>query len=182
MIFILNKMTTLTNDELFHLMLYSDIQTLTNICLSKNINYCHDSYFWKLKFGHDELPILTSILPTTLEGWRKEYIKVENAADKAFDILNQVKNGEIVLDYNDELMNFRKILPVKLRSSIYNFTPKYQSFNKIIIKYDLTNNIYYVYVRDTNIIITTDDLYDILTIIFYHYPNINIIKRNYTNF
>jgi hypothetical protein len=143
--------------------------------LTRNINYCQDDYFWNLKFGHDELPILTTILPTTFSGWRKEYIKVENAADKAFDVLSEIKNNAIVLNYNDQQMNFKKILSPKLRAAIYNFTPKYQSFDQIGIRYSRESQHYFVkmisHIALDNVIIDVDDLYDILTIIFYHYPN-----------
>src|SRR5688500_15491449 len=94
---------TMNQDNLFHLMIHADIDTVRNICLTQSIDYCHDAHFWKLKFGHDQLPILINPLPTTLTEWRKEYIRVETAANLAMDLLDKIKKGNAVhFNYTSE--------------------------------------------------------------------------------
>ena len=174
---------TLSDDELFHLMLHSDINTITSICLTRTISYCTDEHFWKLKFGKEDLPILTKILPTTLQGWRKEYIRVDEAATKATDILNHVINKDVLFDYSSEQFNFKNILPLSLRSAMYNFNARYNSFTTLAVKYADYNgtgiNKYRVVIynfKDRQYYgfdINVNDIYDVLTIVFYYYPNIN---------
>ena len=165
---------TMNQDNLFHLMIESDIDTVRSICLTQHISYCNDLYFWKLKFGHDDLPILTKELPTTLNEWRKEYIRVEKAADLAVEVLEKLKNKMVIFEYNDKQFNFKEILPFSLRSAMYYYTPKLQSFNKLAISHHKQNQYWVKLIKNTpeSFNIDFENIYDVLTIIFYHYPNI----------
>ena len=165
---------TLDDDALFNIMLNADIDTVTSICLTTNISYCDDLHFWKLYFGKNNLPILINPLPTTLSAWRREYKRVQSAALLTTELMAQLRQGYIInLNYTSHQMNFKNILPPHLRSAIFNFTPRYQPFRSIRIKYNGGYKIYMVNNLDSNDLnISNDDLYDILTIIFYHYPTI----------
>ena len=167
---------TMNQDNLFHLMMHSDINTVRSICLAKSIPYCHDAYFWKKKFDHDHLPILTQVLPMTLNEWRREYIRVETAADMALDILEHLQNNkaEVLMDQSSEEFNFKAILPFALRSAMRNYTPAHQTFDVLKIRYHRDNKYWVssVGVKTNSFTIDFDDLYDVLTIIFYHYPDI----------
>lgn len=166
--------TTIDDDALFNIMLNADIDTVTSICLTTNISYCDDAYFWKLYFGKNNLPILIKTLPTNLSVWRREYKRVQSAALLATELMFQLNQGyRMSLTYTSNQMDFKKILPLDLRSAIFNFTPRYQQFTRLIIKYDGGYKIYMINDLNSNdLAISHDDLYDILTIIFYHYPTI----------
>lgn len=178
---------TMSDDDLFYLMLYSDMETMTNICLMRKINHCHDPYFWKLKFNLDKLPILTSDSPKTFNEWRAEYRRVDQAQNKALEMIDELQQNAIIFHYNDEQMNFKKILSMKLRSALQNYTPNYQKFNRLGISYNFKRNVYDVNIRGyqvADIDINADELYPILMIIFYHYPAIpyTLIPYKYRRF
>lgn len=169
-----------SDDTLFNIMLRSDIETITSICLTRPISYCSDEYFWKLKFDQSQLPILTKIWPTTLQGWRREYIRVDEATTKANNIITLLKNNDITFSHTSEQFNFKNILPLALRSAMYHFNPRYQTFTSLSLKYDdiayKTN--YRVVILSPDRLyhgfdIKLNDLYDVFTIIFYHYPSIS---------
>ena len=173
-------MTTITDDDLFNIMLYSDIDTITNICLTRTISYCSDEYFWKLKFNQNHLPILTKTLPTTLKGWRHEYMRVDEAIAKTGEMIMLLKNNDVTFYYTSEEFNFKNILPLSLRAAMYHFNPRYQLFTTLSIKYDDTayKSNYRVVILGPDRLyhgfdIKLDDLYDVLAIIFYHYPSIS---------
>ena len=168
---------TLNNDHLFHLLLHSDISTVTSMrILTGQINWCDSDYFWKLKFGKDHLPILGP-LPDNFAMWRKEYIRTMNASIKAVNLLENAKEHDILFNYNNQYFNFKNILPSNLRSTIYNYSSKHQIFNQLRIRFDHDKLKYIVrLITDQNhsvdVYITYENLYDILTIIFYHYRDI----------
>lgn len=81
----------LPDDMLRHSLLYSDIETIINVCTSNKFNLCDDQ-FWKLKFEHDKLPLLKK--GKTFNEWTKEYILVKNAKQEAINMIN------IIYGYN----------------------------------------------------------------------------------
>jgi hypothetical protein len=168
---------TMSHDDLFHLMLHSDINTLTSICLSQHLEYCDSSMFWKLKFGHDELPILVNKLPTNFKDWRNEYIKVDTAANKAYELINHIKDNktEALFNYNHDAFNFRNILSNTLKQALYQYTPNYKTFNHLSISFNHLADIYNITLFKNNNYVTInielDDLYDVLIVIFYNYPD-----------
>ena len=173
---------TMNQDNLFHLMIESDIDTVRSICLTQHISYCNDPHFWKLKFDHDNLPIVTKELPATLNQWRKEYIRVETAADLAVEVLEKLQHKRliIVFTYNDKQFNFKEILPFSLRSAMHYYTKQYQSFNKLAIEYQ-GNKYGVAFYKDksAHFTINFEDIYNVLTIIFYHYPTISYEFRTF---
>jgi hypothetical protein len=169
------------DDELFHIMIHADIDTVTIICSTHHLDYCNTSYFWKLKFGHDELPILINPLPTTFKEWRQEYLKMDNAAKHSIEILNIKNKGQtVIFDYNSEQFNFKRILPYHLKNKMYQFNDNYKTFKNLLIK--ATNDNYYIKMnmdeRYYSLFLDLDDIYDVLTIIFYYYPNITYYLEN----
>lgn len=166
---------TMSHDDLFHLMLHADIDTVTNICATQHIEYCDSSMFWKLKFGHDELPILTKTLPTQFSDWRKEYNK---AANKAYELMNLMKNkyGEAVFNYNQHDFNLMHILSMPLKQALYQYNPKYKTFDYLTLSYNnkyLNQDFNIAFYKNNHyhtLNISIDDLYDFLIVIFYHYP------------
>ena len=180
---------TLNHDNLFNILLHADINTVTNICLTSHIDWCDSDYFWKLKFGKDELPIL-SPLPTNFSAWRKEYIRTMDASEAAVDLLEVVNTNDVVFNYNDEYLNLKTILPPHLRSALFNFTPSHQKFNQFKIrKYNSINSINkYIITLSTSqykyveIYISYEHLYDILTILFYHYPELDYQLKEPINY
>lgn len=179
---------TLNHDNLFNILLHADINTVTSMCLTNHIDWCDSDYFWKLKFGKDELPIL-SPLPTTFATWRKEYIRTMNASLEAVDLLELVNQNDVVFNYNDEYFNFKKILPPALRSAIFNYTPTHQKFNQLNIrKYNGNSINKYIVTLSTSsykyvqVYISYENLYDILTILFYHYPDIGYELKEPINY
>ena len=105
-----------------------------------------------------------------------------DASQAAVDLLELVNKNHVVFHYNDEYLNLKTILPRHLRSALFNFTPSHQKFNQLKIrKYNYINSVNkYIVTLSTNqdkyveIYISYQHLYDILTILFYHYPAIEI--------
>jgi hypothetical protein len=157
---------SLSNDELYQIMIHADIDTITSICLTNDISYCHDGIFWKFIFHRDNIPILSKLKLTTFSGWRKEYRKVTYAMNQSKYIMDVLKpDKEIEFDYSSDKMNFKFILPFHLRSVMFNFTANYATFDKLRMGYH--NGKYY-----SAGALSDNEIYDILTLIFYYHPDI----------
>lgn len=165
---------TMNQDNLFHLMLHSDIDTVVSICITHRIDYCNDAFFWEKKFDIDNLPILTTQLPTTLKEWRREYIRVETASLLALDLLQLPKTQSIIFNYSSNQFNFKDILPFQLRSLMYYYHPLHKTFQSLKITYQ-AKDVYWINTGNNTFTIHFHDLHEVLTIIFYHYPNIPYI-------
>lgn len=85
-------------DNLFNIMIESDIETINNLCVTnKNNNVCNNEYFWVEKFNHDNMPII--IYRNNFSTWIKEYIAVKEAKIKALEILQlYLENSTIAKD------------------------------------------------------------------------------------
>lgn len=163
---------SLSVDDLFYVLINADIDTLTSVCLSQKNNPC-TSFFWKLKFEQDALPILSN--PTNFQDWRSHYIKVNNASIKTTEMLKHT----VELNISSDILNYKKILSFRLRSLVYNFTPDYMKFNQLAISHlhddlfkvkhiDLTNNSFSM---------NQKDIHELFTIIFYYHDiDYKIIK------
>ena len=78
----------LIEDNLNTILLTTDIDTIKSMSLvDKNwLKCCNDTNFWKLKFNHDNLPIITSSL-ITIDEWIQEYKLVLYCKNMASNIL-----------------------------------------------------------------------------------------------
>lgn len=145
-------------------MLQSDVDTITNLCLTKHIPYCHNPHFWNLKFEHDGLLILGNPLPT-LNAWRKEYLKVDEATIKAHGLLN--RHGRILIYQDIEHLNLNE-----LQGPVYDILAMYKITGDLYISRNLSNQ-YRVKVDTDWVDINIQDLLDLLTILYYHCPKLS---------
>ena len=110
-------------DTMRHTLLYSDINTIVNLCTSNKLNIC-DNQFWYLKFKQDHLPLFKKL--NTFNEWVKEYINVKNAQQEA---INMVK---IIIAYHKQYAGFRihyknestSLIPNMILDNINNALPK----------------------------------------------------------
>ncbi len=156
---------SLSVDDLFYVLINSDIDTLTSVCLSQKNNPC-TSFFWKLKFEHDRLPILC-----TNTDWRTHYIQVNNAAIKTAEMVKHIKYNGIELNISSDILNYKKILSFRLRSIVYNFTSAYIKFDKLIIT-RIHNDLFkikQVALTNNSFSINENDINELFTIIFYYH-------------
>ena len=160
------------DNNLFNLMIHSDIDTLNNICLTRNIYWCHHNHFGKAKFAHDKLPILTPILHNTFITWQREYRRTDIAAKEAIHVLDNINNGMItcLFSYSNKIVMFNDIFNI-----LFNNFVIYKSYNNLCISYNIDH--YHIRLGENSINVNEPYLYNALTIIFYKYPRINF---NYT--
>jgi hypothetical protein len=181
----------MNNDTLTNILLLSDIDTITSMCLtSKNIsNLCHDKNFWVSKFNMDNIPLLYINEPTNMKQWIKEYKKIKNASITANKVLNILKVENADIDYI--LLKFENnepittLLPISFQN-IINLNNK--DTQEIAISYIGNNDtkiIYSLYDKDTdNEIVTVSQkisditIKKILTSLIYYYPYIKIVDEN----
>lgn len=166
---------SLSVDDLFYVLINADIDTLTSVCLSQKNNPC-TSFFWKLKFEQDALPILSN--PNNFNDWRSHYIKVNNASIKTTEMLKHT----VELNISSDMLNYKKILSFRLRSLVYNFTPDYMKFDKLMISHLRDDMVKVTHINPdyrTNYTFSMNqkDIHELFTIIFYYHDiDYKIIK------
>ena len=120
-------------DALLATMLTSNIDDIKNQCLSNRsaLQYCNQPHFWKEKFKHDNLPLLS--LPKNINDWIKEYKLMQQYKYDAQDILmiNKIESERTIDKLN--------IIIVAINDPTYHLAQ--QLFNLDIYDEDYTYNI-----------------------------------------
>ena len=145
-------------DLLFNIMMVSDIETLTSICLSVKNPWCHDRHFWTLKFEHDGLEMIQFLSPTDLSSWRKAYM----LSSKVKDLINYLDGtNKIGIGINPDITD---ILP---KFSIFKLDIDRGFY--LMIGYDSRTKDYAMNFNKS-VHIKYKNLYDVLALMLYHYP------------
>lgn len=97
-------------DALLATMLNSNIDDIKDQCLSNKsaLQYCRGPHFWKEKFKHDNLPLLS--LPKNINDWIKEYKLMQKYKYDAQDILmiNKIESERTIDKLNIITVAIRK--------------------------------------------------------------------------
>jgi hypothetical protein len=183
-----------TDEVLFNIMINNDINLIKNICItSKNaLHLCSDIYFWQKKFEHDNLPIMSKILPKYVSEWIIEYNCVfkSHTESRHIVIVNNIESTRL-LDQTDGVIllslprgvNPRHLLPEKygnllVRVVIYARDNNMIPFTQYIKLIRINNNYKFTYylresigvrlVKSPDIDCTDEDIINILIQISYH--------------
>lgn len=160
------------------LLLYSDIDTIKSLCLTTRYNdFCNDYHFWLDKFEYDGLFVINK--QNTLMGWINEYKRVTNAINKSEYILSLVNKYDIGLNINQIMISNIRLPPIikqlmgLYHSSIYN-----HNIISINLSHDKSESKYpykltYIFDNiDYTLNYSYSELLQILTFLFYYYPDI----------
>lgn len=147
-----------------NILIHLDINDIVKMCtLEKNSpKICHDFDFWICKFKHDNLPILSNLLPTNMKGWMREYKKVKhcyNIALLIFEVLKQQKLNYFYMIYDPEDPNV-----IQNYDNFYNLLPDIGLIYNPLEKMG-------VYVDEL-----TEIMFDFLVRMLYYVPDIIIVK------
>ena len=147
---------------LFNIMMVSDIDTLTSICLTHRNPWCDSNYFWKLKFEQDGLQLLSFLTPDNLTSWRHAYL----LSSKIRDMIKYIDDhNKIAFDIHRDIV---KILP-KLSFLFSGLQTDVPFSWQLGIEYHMDDYIMHYFNRSIHI--NYMNLYDLLALIFYNDPN-----------
>lgn len=102
----------MNQDDLYAIMLQTDIVTLKNICLTSKYNLCYNPHFWKDYFNHHGLQFKGA----HLSEWIGEYI--EQLAVKNRNIIwDLINRGGVEIPLTLQLINdIKRLFPLHIKS------------------------------------------------------------------
>jgi hypothetical protein len=126
----------LDNDNLYNILLYSDINTIVNTCTSNKYNssICNTN-FWLTKFELENLPFEKQ---NTFNQWVNMYVRAKQIEQEAKNLLKMYAT----FNNNSFLIQFKEYSHIILDENILEELHITQDNDTIMIMYTLKNNIW----------------------------------------
>jgi hypothetical protein len=155
----------LPNDVYYHILLYSDIDTINNLCTSSKhgIPICNDVNFWLDKFDYANIPIWLPYKHFVAKDWIHLYKSYDKAVDTVEYILSHTNNKYIFeVNMDDDIVS---LLPVKI-------VTRFDNTLYVTVGTTRTGTTLYVLYGTHHFVISKENLIKLITKIYFLYPHV----------